>query len=132
MKYLVNVRSIEYQIFTWSLIVDSDSGANQAVTDAIAYLIKNDRDEYAGHNRTWEFHAQPLNDVRERTYDPVLYSAGEIIVIREDNPEVPRFTNFYVCPQCETAWDDTWTATCNDTCPKCGTKDVTPTRLEDV
>lgn len=40
------------------------------------------------------------------------------------------YVNRYECPVCSNRWDDVWCAQCDDTCPKCGTRDVSPTDSE--
>jgi hypothetical protein len=34
--------------------------------------------------------------------------------------KMPLFRNFYRCP-CGEEWEDVWSATCDDRCPKCNT-----------
>lgn len=34
--------------------------------------------------------------------------------------------NEYRCPACQAAWEDTWCSGCDDTCPSCGCRDVSP------
>ena len=41
------------------------------------------------------------------------------------------FLNFYRCPEDGTHWADTWSATCNDRCPKCGLE-IEPYKSEDM
>lgn len=42
------------------------------------------------------------------------------------------FRNHYACPQCGFTWQDTWTATCDDDCPACGKRHISPTHSEDI
>lgn len=42
------------------------------------------------------------------------------------------FRNEYVCPGCDTQWAGDWSATCNDDCPVCGRRDVSPVASNDV
>ena len=42
------------------------------------------------------------------------------------------FLNYYRCFRCEHEWTDEWSATCDDECPKCGTRDCSPYRSEDL
>lgn len=37
------------------------------------------------------------------------------------------FLNHYICPRCKTPWSDEWSATCDDDCPKCGIRHISPT-----
>lgn len=50
-----------------------------------------------------------------------LYEATEII-----------FLNHYKCPDCGYAWDDEWTATCDDDCPTCGARHISPESSEEI
>ncbi len=36
------------------------------------------------------------------------------------------FINYYECPNCKNTWMDVWECTCDDTCPYCETKNVSP------
>ena len=40
--------------------------------------------------------------------------------------------NHYTCPNCDTSWTDTWSATCDDDCPECGTRHISPTHSEEL
>lgn len=42
------------------------------------------------------------------------------------------FRNFYHCPRCEHEWDDEWDCACDDQCPVCGLKGISPYRSEDA
>ena len=42
------------------------------------------------------------------------------------------FLNFYKCDECGGRWTDDWSCQCDDTCPSCGARDMTPTRSEDL
>lgn len=42
-----------------------------------------------------------------------------------------RFRNFYSCPECDTEWEDIWDSTCDDQCPNCGLKGISPYKSED-
>ena len=33
---------------------------------------------------------------------------------------IQMYLNEYTCPDCGTEWQDEWSATCDDECPKCG------------
>lgn len=46
------------------------------------------------------------------------------------NEHRPEFRNFYECGRCGEKWEDVWTATCDDDCPKCGLT-MTPYKSED-
>ena len=34
--------------------------------------------------------------------------------------------NFYECPDCWELWEGDWDSQCDDTCPKCGRRDISP------
>ena len=36
------------------------------------------------------------------------------------------FRNFYRCPACGTPWTDEWSAQCDDDCPNCGARHISP------
>lgn len=42
------------------------------------------------------------------------------------------FLNHYKCPDCGYAWDDEWTATCDDDCPACGARHISPESSEEI
>ena len=42
------------------------------------------------------------------------------------------FLNVYRCEQCEKVWTDEWSCTCDDECPHCGARDMSPFRSEDL
>jgi hypothetical protein len=42
------------------------------------------------------------------------------------------FRNFYRCYRCRYEWTDVWPATCDDDCPNCGARHVSPQRSEDA
>ena len=44
----------------------------------------------------------------------------------------PLLRNFYRCPDCETEWEDTWDCACDDRCPVCGAKNISPYDSEDA
>lgn len=46
--------------------------------------------------------------------------------------EVPEMTNHYRCPRCAHEWSDVWTAACDDDCPECGARHITPYDTEEV
>lgn len=48
-----------------------------------------------------------------------------------ESTEVTWFTNHYVCPRCKLAWTDRWTAMCDDDCPHCGARHISPTSSEE-
>jgi hypothetical protein len=42
------------------------------------------------------------------------------------------FLNFYRCEDCNRVWTDQWSCTCDDECPYCGFRDMTPFNSEDL
>lgn len=42
------------------------------------------------------------------------------------------FLNYYTCPTCEHEWTDSWDCTCDDDCPSCGERHISPTHSEDL
>lgn len=42
------------------------------------------------------------------------------------------FLNFYHCERCGRAWTDEWSCMCDDECPECGARDMSPSRSEDL
>lgn len=43
-----------------------------------------------------------------------------------------QFRNHYKCPKCDHVWSDVWSAQCDDDCPACGTRHVSPHKSDDV
>jgi DNA-directed RNA polymerase subunit RPC12/RpoP len=43
-----------------------------------------------------------------------------------------RFRNYYRCAQCGRQWTDIWSAQCDDDCPWCGARHMSPYKSEDV
>lgn len=41
------------------------------------------------------------------------------------------FINFYKCPRCGHEWTDEWDCMCDDDCPACGNRHITPYHSED-
>src|SRR5205807_2565629 len=50
------------------------------------------------------------------------------------NKECPMawFVNYYRCPSCGERWCDQWSAQCDDDCPHCGGRHISPYRSENV
>lgn len=42
------------------------------------------------------------------------------------------FLNHYECDRCEKRWEDEWSCTCDDSCPHCGAKNMSPTSSDDL
>jgi len=43
-----------------------------------------------------------------------------------------KFLNRYMCPKCGHLWCDVWDSTCDDDCPNCGERHISPYESEDV
>lgn len=43
-----------------------------------------------------------------------------------------QFRNHYKCPACGYEWSDVWSAQCDDDCPSCGKRHITPHTSDDV
>jgi predicted nucleic acid-binding Zn-ribbon protein len=42
------------------------------------------------------------------------------------------FRNYYRCERCGHEWTDEWSATCDDDCPKCGARHMSPLDSDDL
>jgi hypothetical protein len=42
------------------------------------------------------------------------------------------FRNHYHCPHCRGSWTSEWSATCDDDCPHCGARHMSPTSSDDL
>src|SRR4051812_46078232 len=42
------------------------------------------------------------------------------------------FRNFYQCARCGRGWTDVWPAQCDDDCPHCGARHMSPYKSEDL
>ncbi len=42
------------------------------------------------------------------------------------------FLNFYRCDRCRKIWADEWSCACDDQCPHCGFRDMTPFNSENL
>lgn len=42
------------------------------------------------------------------------------------------FLNIYICPECGEEWDDEWESACDDICPYCGARDISPVKSEPI
>lgn len=40
--------------------------------------------------------------------------------------------NYYHCAECEREWTDIWSAQCDDDCPHCGARHMSPYKSEDA
>jgi DNA-directed RNA polymerase subunit RPC12/RpoP len=42
------------------------------------------------------------------------------------------FRNYYRCALCGEEWTDEWSATCDDDCPHCGARHMSPHKSEEI
>jgi DNA-directed RNA polymerase subunit RPC12/RpoP len=42
------------------------------------------------------------------------------------------FLNVYKCGRCKRRWTDEWSCTCDDDCPHCGARHMSPSHSEDL
>ena len=42
------------------------------------------------------------------------------------------FLNHYECDECGRRWDDEWSCTCDDECPHCGARNMSPFDSDDL
>lgn len=42
------------------------------------------------------------------------------------------FRNFYRCVRCRHEWTDDWSATCDDDCPQCGARHLSPYKSQET
>jgi DNA-directed RNA polymerase subunit RPC12/RpoP len=42
------------------------------------------------------------------------------------------FRNHYRCARCRRTWTDEWSCTCDDDCPHCGARHMSPTASDDL
>ena len=45
---------------------------------------------------------------------------------------MPWFRNYYRCARCGHEWTDEWSATCEDDCPECGARHMSPYKSDDA
>lgn len=42
------------------------------------------------------------------------------------------FRNHYLCERCDSPWEDEWSCTCDDDCPRCGARHMSPFKSDDL
>jgi hypothetical protein len=42
------------------------------------------------------------------------------------------FLNYYICGRCYSTWTDEWSCTCDDDCPHCGARHMSPAESDDL
>ena len=74
-------------------------------------------------NRIWQF-----SSAKKSTGLAATCSCGEIVYskLTKEESKQQEFINFYHCPECDHEWEDKWMATCDDACPRCGMRNVSP------
>lgn len=45
---------------------------------------------------------------------------------------MPWFRNHYTCARCARSWKDAWSAMCDDDCPHCGARHMSPANGDDL
>jgi hypothetical protein len=73
-----------------------------------------------------------LDEALELISERVRSAAKSTGLSFEQDQTPPRFRNFYQCPACERHWTDEWSAQCDDDCPRCGKRHISPYKSEDV
>jgi len=42
------------------------------------------------------------------------------------------FRNHYICERCDSTWSDEWSCMCDDDCPHCGARHMSPRESDDL
>jgi hypothetical protein len=42
------------------------------------------------------------------------------------------FRNYYMCARCGSKWKDEWSCMCDDDCPRCGARHMSPYKSDDL
>lgn len=50
----------------------------------------------------------------------------------EEEDDTTQYLNYYRCPGCKAEWTDQWSAMCDDQCPECGKKNISPYDSEEI
>lgn len=66
------------------------------------------------------------NAIRSAGYDVGSFEVEEFVVGEA------QFQNWYRCPECKTEWNDVWDSMCDDECPECGERDISPHYSEQI
>ena len=67
--------------------------------------------------------------------DPEAGTSTSVDLLHEPRPEpgnAASFVNHYRCDGCGHVWQDEWSATCDDDCPECGRRHLSPFKSEDA
>ena len=60
-----------------------------------------------------------------------FHADGRIELPEEEDEEL-KFVNHYTCPGCGHKWKDVWSCMCDDDCPNCGMRHISPTHSDDI
>jgi hypothetical protein len=42
------------------------------------------------------------------------------------------YRNYYICERCDSTWTDEWSCMCDDDCPRCGDRHMSPYNSDDL
>jgi hypothetical protein len=42
------------------------------------------------------------------------------------------FRNYYICERCDSTWSDEWSCMCDDDCPHCDARHMSPFKSDDL
>ena len=60
------------------------------------------------------------------TVNELLELLAKQVTAQPSSATLARFTNHYECPSCGIRWTDLWDSMCDDDCPKCGNRNISP------
>lgn len=72
------------------------------------------------------------SQTHQEAVDVLELGVGPESAMATDPKPVNNIRNFYKCPNCGERWEDLWSCACDDQCPKCLTKNISPTHSEDA
>ena len=70
--------------------------------------------------------------LEEESTGPSSQSIGASETDVDDEPTPALFINYYICENCDHTWSDVWSAMCDDDCPHCGARHMSPFKSEEV
>ena len=56
----------------------------------------------------------------------------DLMTAEQDQEPQHRFRNHYECGRCGHTWTDDWSCMCDDDCPECGARHMSPFKSEDL
>jgi rubrerythrin len=85
-------------------------------------------DDYqADEGYTDERYEEMLGVLRGMAEQPVPLASITVTEGDGDEDEEKRlFLNKYTCPDCGESWEDQWSCGCDDECPHCGARNISP------